>query len=85
MTLGEDNSAPDPEPVGTRRHYTTANRTKLFVNSKPAIFGDSLKLLGVQFDRLLHFGSHCAALKRRVWPRLKHDEAIAAGAFIPAA
>jgi hypothetical protein len=52
------------------RDVTTANRTKLFVNGKRALFGNSLKLLGVQFDRLLHFGGHCTALNRRVWPRI---------------
>ena len=35
------------------------------------ITGDrSLKLLGVTFDRLLHFGEHCAAARRKVKPRI---------------
>ena len=31
--------------------------------------GPRLRLLGVTFDRLLHFGQHCAELRRRVRPR----------------
>ena len=29
-----------------------------------------LKLLGVTFDRLLHFGQHCTELRRKVRPRI---------------
>ena len=29
-----------------------------------------LKLLGVTFDRLLHFGQHCTELQRKVRPRI---------------
>ena len=32
----------------------------------------SLTLLGIKFDRLLHFGEHCAKLRKRVKPRLAH-------------
>ena len=32
--------------------------------------GTSLRLLGVTFDRLLHFGAHCAELRRKVRPRI---------------
>ena len=31
---------------------------------------DQLKLLGVTFDRLLHFGAHCRSLRRKVTPRI---------------
>ena len=31
--------------------------------------GSRLRLLGVTFDRLLHFGQHCAELRRKVRPR----------------
>jgi hypothetical protein len=48
------------------RDVTTAKRTRLFMDGKRALFVDLRKLLGVQFDRLLHFGDHFAALKRRV-------------------
>ena len=32
----------------------------------------SLTLLGVKFDRLLHFGEHCSKLRKKVKPRLAH-------------
>ena len=31
-----------------------------------------LKLLGVTFDRLLHFGEHCARIRKKVKPRIAH-------------
>ena len=30
--------------------------------------GLSLRLLGVTFDRLFHFGAHCAELRKKVRP-----------------
>ena len=35
-----------------------------------------LSLLGVTFDRLLHFGQHCARVRRKVKPRLAHLRAM---------
>ena len=34
--------------------------------------GTSLRLLGVTFDRLLHFGAHCSELRKKVRPRIAH-------------
>ena len=34
-------------------------------------------LLGVTFDCLLHFGQHCARVRRKVKPRLAHLRAMA--------
>ena len=42
------------------------------VAGKTVTAGDHLKLLGVTFDRLLHFGPHCKALKKKTRPRLAH-------------
>ena len=41
----------------------------LRVAGKVVTAGSELKLLGVTLDRLLHFGPHCRALRRRVRPR----------------
>ena len=34
--------------------------------------GTSQRLLGVAFDRLLHFGAHCSELRKKVRPRIAH-------------
>ena len=39
------------------------------VAGKSVRAADHLKLLGVTFDRLLHFGAHCRGLRARVRPR----------------
>ena len=39
------------------------------VAGKTVTAADNLKLLGVSFDRLLHFGAHCRGLRARVRPR----------------
>lgn len=39
------------------------------VDGKSVQAADSLKLLGVTLDRLLHFGAHCRGLRSRVRPR----------------
>ena len=35
-----------------------------------------LSLLGVTFDHLIHFGQHCAKVRRKVKPRLAHLRAM---------
>ena len=42
------------------------------VGGKTVTAGESLQLLGITLDRLLHFGTHCRRLKSRVRPRLNH-------------
>ena len=39
------------------------------VAGAPVKAASTLRLLGVAFDRLLHFGPHCAELRRKVRPR----------------
>ena len=39
------------------------------VAGEAVVAGDQLRLLGITLDRLLHFGPHCRALRRRVRPR----------------
>ena len=41
--------------------------------------GTSLRLLDVTFDRLLHFGAHCAELRRKVRPRITQLRRIILG------
>ena len=47
-----------------------ASRLSIRVAGAEVRGGPALRLLGVTFDRLLHFGAHCAELKRKVRPRL---------------
>ncbi|KAF0287883.1 Retrovirus-related Pol polyprotein from type-1 retrotransposable element R1 4 [Amphibalanus amphitrite] len=42
---------------------------QLLVNGTQVTGGTSLHLLGVTFDRLLHFKDHCDSLRRKVRPR----------------
>ena len=46
-----------------------AKNMEVRVAGAPVKAGPRLRLLGVTFDRLLHFGQHCAELRRRVRPR----------------
>ena len=45
---------------------------KLRVDGAEVRGGPHLKLLGITFDRLLHFGEHCTRLRRKVKPRIAH-------------
>ena len=45
---------------------------KLRVDGTEVRGGPHLKLLGVTFDRLLHFGEHCTGMRMKVKPRLAH-------------
>lgn len=42
------------------------------VDGKSVTAGDTLQLLGVTIDRLLHFGPHCKRLWEKVHPRISH-------------
>ncbi|KAF0294476.1 Hermansky-Pudlak syndrome 1 [Amphibalanus amphitrite] len=47
------------------------------VSGKTVRAGDSLVLLGIEFDRRLQFGAHCRRLRRRVRPRVAHLRRLA--------
>ena len=47
-----------------------AKNVEVKVAGAPVKAGPHLRLLGITFDRLLHFGQHCAELRRRVRPRI---------------
>ena len=49
-----------------------ATRLRLKVAGAEVAGGPALRLLGVTFDRLLHFGAHCADLRRKVRPGIAH-------------
>ena len=49
-----------------------ATHLKVKVAGAEVTAGTSLRLLGVTFDRLLHFGAHCSELRRKVRPRIAH-------------
>ena len=42
------------------------------VAGKTVAASDTISLLGVKLDRLLHFGPHCRSLRGRVRPRVEH-------------
>ena len=42
------------------------------VDGKTVTASDTVSLLGVKLDRLLHFGPHCQSLRSRVRPRVEH-------------
>ncbi|KAF0299401.1 putative RNA-directed DNA polymerase from transposon BS [Amphibalanus amphitrite] len=47
-----------------------AKDTTILVSGTPVRATPTVKLLGVTLDRLLHFGDHCANLKRKARPRI---------------
>ncbi|KAF0303168.1 RNA-directed DNA polymerase from mobile element jockey [Amphibalanus amphitrite] len=47
-----------------------ASSLSIKVSGAVVTAGPSLRLLGVTFDRLLHFGAHCAELRKKVRPRV---------------
>ena len=49
-----------------------ATHLKVKVAGAEVTAGTSLRLLGVTFDRLLHFGAHCSELRKKVRPRIAH-------------
>ena len=49
-----------------------ATHLKVKVAGAEVTAGTSLRLLGVTFDRLLHFGTHCSELRKKVRPRIAH-------------
>lgn len=52
--------------------HRDAKDYKLRVDGAEVRGGPHLKLLGVTFDRLLHFGEHCARMRRKAKPRISH-------------
>ncbi|KAF0288249.1 Retrovirus-related Pol polyprotein from type-1 retrotransposable element R1 4 [Amphibalanus amphitrite] len=49
-----------------------ASRLSIRVAGAEVTGGTTLRLLGVSFDRLLHFGAHCNELRKKVRPRTAH-------------
>ena len=53
-----------------------ANNMEIKVAGKTVKGASTLKLLGVTFDRLLHFGAHCTELRRKTRPRIAQMQKI---------
>ncbi|KAF0308789.1 Retrovirus-related Pol polyprotein from type-1 retrotransposable element R1 4 [Amphibalanus amphitrite] len=83
---GPAGSLTDPGPAGSlaetqllvlSQNAKDAVGCTIKVSGKTVRAGDSLVLLGIEFDRRLQFGAHCRRLRRRVRPRVAHLRRLA--------